>query len=421
MTTEKSAPKGNPAADGDGGGGDDLGFELPAPATFTPARALLVLVLAAVITGGAFAAGWLPKRHARAALEAEAATSQTALLRVAVVHPKASKSDRSISLPGSVQPLEETVLYPRASGYVRSWAFDLGDHVKEGDVLAEIDTPELDQEMVQAKAQLAQSEAGVMQAQANAVFSQQNLERYKRLAPAGLASEQDLQQKSAQANVDEANIRVARANADAQRANIQRLVRLKSFAHVVAPFAGRVTLRSVERGALVTAGNTSPLFKISNTETVRVYVQIPQDLASAVRIDVPAQVSIREFGGRSFEGKVARSSGALDAITRTMTTEVRVPNAKNELLSGMYAQVALSLSVPHTVYAIPGTALIDDAKGLRVATVTPEGAVHFVPVTVERDTGKEIEIGSGLDDTTRIVKLPNVDIVEGRAIEVVAQ
>ncbi len=416
MTSETNEPK--EKAPARGGGGDDLGFELPAPATFTPARAMALMLVAAVVIGGAFFVGWLPKRQARAALESESQSSLGAQLRVVIVQPKASTSDRSISLPGSVQPLEETVLYPRASGYVRSWAFDLGDKVKEGDVLAEIDTPELEQELVQAKAQLAQTEAMILQAQANAVFSQQNLERYKRLTPAGLASEQDLEQKGAQAKVDEANIAVARANADAQRANIQRLMRLKSFAHVVAPFSGRVTLRSVERGALVTAGNTSPLFKVANTDTVRVYVQIPQDVANAVKLDVPAQVTIREFGGRNFEGKVTRSAGSLDATTRTMTTEVRVPNPKGELLSGMYAQVALSLSVPHKVYGIPGTALIDDAKGLRVATVTAEGTVHFVSVTIERDTGKEIEIASGVDETTRIVKLPNVDVVEGRAVEV---
>jgi len=396
---------------------DDLGFALPSPATFTPARAAIVIGLAAALAAAAFFAGWLPKKHARAALE-EDTRAQNDVPRVQLIVPKLGTSDRSLTLPGSVQPVEETVLYPRASGYVHSWSHDIGDHVKEGDVLAEIETPELDQELIQAKAQLAQAEAGVLQAQANDTFSKTNLDRYKRLTPAGLASEQDLEQKGAQAKVDEANVAVARANVEAQRANIQRLVRLKSFARVTAPFAGTVTLRSVDRGALVSAGNATPLFKVANVDPVRVFVQMPQDVASGVQVDVPAQVTIREFPGRTFEGKVTRSAGALDVGTRTMTTEVRVPNPKNELMPGMYAQVALSLAVPHRVFQVPGTALLDDAKGLRLATVTAENKIHLVPVTVERDTGAAIEIASGIDETTRVVKLASAELVEGRVVEV---
>jgi membrane fusion protein, multidrug efflux system len=396
---------------------DDLGFALPAAATFTPARAAVALGLVGALAAGAFFAGWLPKKHARAALEEETRT-QNDVPRVQVLAPKVSTSDRSLTLPGSVQPVEETVLYPRASGYVKSWTHDIGDRVKEGEILAEIDTPELDQELVQAKAQLAQAEASLLQAGANDAYSKQNLERYKRLTPAGVASEQELEQKAAQAKVDEANVAVAHANVEAQHANIQRLVRLKSFAHVTAPFAGTVTLRSVDRGALVTAGNASPLFRVANTDPVRVFVQLPQDVASGVKVDVPAQVSIREFPGRVFEGKVTRASGALDMGTRTMTTEVRVPNPKAELIPGMYAQVALSLAVPHRVFAVPGTALLDDAKGLRLATVTAEGKIHLVPVTVERDTGAAIEIASGIDETTRVVKLATAELVEGRAVDV---
>jgi membrane fusion protein, multidrug efflux system len=396
---------------------DDLGFALPPPATFTPARAAILLGLAAAVGAAAFVGGWLPKKQARAALEEETRV-QNDVPRVQLVVPKLGTSDRSLTLPGSVQPVEETVLYPRASGYVRSWSHDIGDRVKEGDVLAEIDTPELDQELVQAKAQLAQAEAGLLQAQANDAFSKQNLDRYKRLTPAGVASEQDLEQKAAQAKVDEANVAVGRANVEAQRANIQRLVRLKSFARVTAPFAGTVTLRSVDRGALVTAGNATPLFRVANTDPVRVFVQLPQDVASGVKVDVPAQVSIREFPGRAFEGKVTRSAGALDMGTRTMTTEVRVPNPKSELMPGMYATVALSLAVPHRVFSVPGTALLDDAKGLRLATVTAENKIHLVPVTVERDTGAAIEIASGIDETTRVVKLASAELVEGRVVEV---
>jgi membrane fusion protein, multidrug efflux system len=398
---------------------DDLGFELPPPATLTPARAVVFGLIVAIIVGGAFLSGWLPRKSARAALEAETHAADIGALRVQVLTPKVGASDRSMTIPGSVQPLEETVIYPRASGYVRSWAFDIGDKVKTGDLLAEIDTPEIDQELVQAKAQLAQAEASVLQASANDAFSKQNLDRYKRLTPAGVASQQELEQKAAQAQVDEANVAVAKANSEAQRANIQRLMRLKSFARVQAPFAGTVTWRSVERGALVTAGNATPLFKIANLDPMRVFVQLPQDVASGVKVDVPAQVTLRELAGKVFEGKVAHTAGALDSVTRTMTTEIRVPNPKGELMGGMYAQVALTLPTPHRVFAIPGTAVIDDGKGVRVATVTADGRIHLVPITVERDTGASIEVATGIDETTRVVKLVSPEITEGRVVEVV--
>ena len=398
---------------------DDLGFALPPPATLTPARAVAFGLIALVVVGGAFLSGWLPKKNARAALEAETHSADIGALRVQVVTPKVGASDRSMTLPGSVQPLEETIIYPRASGYVRSWAFDIGEKVKAGDLLAEIDTPETDQELVQAKAQLAQAEASVLQAAANDAFSRQNLDRYKRLTPAGVASQQDLEQKAAQFQVDEANVAVAKANAEAQRANIQRLMRLKSFARVQAPFAGTITWRSVERGALVTAGNATPLFKVASLDPMRVFVQLPQDVASGVKVDVPAQVTLRELAGKVFEGKVAHTAGALDSATRTMTTEIRVPNPKGELMGGMYAQVALTLPTPHRVFAIPGTAVIDDGKGLRVATVNAEGRIHLVPITVERDTGASIEIATGIDETSRVVKLVNPDLTEGRVVEVV--
>jgi len=397
---------------------DDLGFALPEPARLTPTRAIAIGAVVVVVAGGAFLAGWLPKRHARAALEAETTGTDVSTLRVEVVKPQVGSSDRAVALPGSVQPLEETVVYPRASGYVRKWYFDIGDKVKEGDLLAEIDTPELDQQLVQAKAQLAQAEASLVQSKANDDYSKQNLGRYEQLVPAGVASQQDLDKQKADSLVSAANVNVARANVDAQRANIDRLVQLRGFSRVLAPFAGTVTQRSIDRGALVTEGNASPLFKISATDPVRVFVQVPQDVAPGVRADVGAKVTVREYPNRTFEGKVARAAGALDAATRTMTTEVRVPNPKGELLAGMYAQVSFTLPAPHRVVEIPATALLNDAKGLRVAVVGPDETLRLVPVVIERDTGPTLEISSGLDGTERVVKLAGAELVPGRKVVV---
>ncbi|APR76095.1 Putative Co/Zn/Cd efflux system membrane fusion protein [Minicystis rosea] len=397
----------------------DLGFALPPPARISRARALAIGASILSVLAAAFVIRWLPNRHARQALEADARGQEAITPRVQIVVPTAVSSDRALALPGSIQPLEETVVYPRASGYVRKWHHDLGDKVAEGDLLAEIDTPELDQQIAQARAQLAQAEAGLVQAKANGHFSKENLDRYKQLGSEGLVSQQDLAKQKAQAEVDEASISVSNANIGAQRANIQLLTQMKSFARVTAPFAGTITARSVERGALVTAGTATPLFKLSATDTVRVFVQVPQDVAPSVRTEVAASVKIREFAGRSFEGKVSRAAGALDATTRTMTTEVRVPNPKGELITGMYAQVSLTLPTPHRVLSVPATALLNDATGLHVVVVGAGERVHHVPVVVERDTGPTVEIASGLAPDDRVVKLPSVDLLEGRLVEIV--
>jgi membrane fusion protein (multidrug efflux system) len=397
---------------------DDLGFALPEPARLSPTRAIAIGAVVLTVLAGGFIVGWLPRHRDKIALEAETKDAEVAMPRVVVFTPKVMTSDRALMLPGSVQPLEETVVYPRASGYVRKWLVDIGDKVAEGAVLAEIDTPELDQQLAQARAQLAQAEAGLVQAQASSAYSKTNAERYEKLAPAGVASQQELDKEKAQATVNEANVTVAKANVTAQKANIERLAQMKQFAHVTAPFAGTITSRTIDRGALVSAGNTTPLFKLAATDPVRVFVQVPQDAATGIKIGAAARVTVREFAGRTFEGQIAHSAGALDSATRTMTTEVRVPNPNGEILSGMYAQVALTLPTPHRVLEIPATALVNDAKGVRVATVSSAGTIHLVPVVVERDTGATIEIASGLDGTERVVKLASVELVEGRAVEV---
>jgi RND family efflux transporter MFP subunit len=397
----------------------DLGFDLPAPASVSRSRAVAILAIGGLVLGAAFLFGYLPRLHARAALaEASEATGKSSL-RVEVVTPKVGSSDRALSLPGSVQALEATVLYARASGYVRKWYADIGDKVTEGQLLAEIETPELDQELDQAKAQLAQAQAVLLQSKANRQLSIANLSRYKALGPSGVVSQAEVDQHQAQAEVDEATVTVSHATIAAQEANIRRLSQLRSFARVTAPFAGAVTQRWVEVGALVTAGNGQPLYKVSATDPARIFIQVPQDVAPGIRADLPAVVTVREYPGRKFDGKVARTSGELDPATRTMNTEVRASNADGSLIAGMYAEVALTLPSPHRVLELPSSAIMNDAKGQRVAVVDAGSKIHLVPVVIERDTGATVEIASGITADDRVAKLGSGAYVDGATVEVI--
>lgn len=397
---------------------DDLGFDLPEPMRVSRSRLFTIGAIAVAALGLAFVVGYLPRHHAKAEL-AEATTTEAASApAVEVISPKVMTSDRALVLSGSVRALEETVIYPRAAGYVSRWLVDIGDKVKEGQLLAEIETPELDQEIDQARAQLAQAQAGVTQADANRQFSEANLQRFEQLVPAGVASQQDLDKTKAQSVVDSASVKVASANVAVQQANMRRLLQLKSFARVMSPFGGTVTQRNVERGALVSAGNGTPLFKIAATDPVRVFIQVPQDVASGVKTELPAKVKTREYGARVFDGIVARSAGALDQGTRTMLVEVRVPNPKNELLAGMYAEVSITLPSAHQVFELPATALINDSKGLRVAIVDGDNKLKLVPVTVERDTGATVQLSAGVAPTDRVVKLTSADMADGKAVQI---
>jgi membrane fusion protein, multidrug efflux system len=398
--------------------GHELGFDLPPPATVSRSRIVVLGLVGVAVLGAAFVVGYLPRRAERAALVQATQAAGGALLTVDVVTPKASSSDRALSLPGSVQPLEETTVYARASGYVRKWYSDIGDKVTDGQLLAELDTPELDQELDQARAQLVQAQATLVQSQANRNLSQTNLQRYVKLAPSGVVSQADLEQRQAMAQVDEANVNVAQASIAAQQANMRRLTQLKSFARVTAPFGGTVTQRSIEVGSLVTAGNGQPMYKVAAMDPARVFVQVPQDVAGSVRAGVPAAVTLREYPGRAFAGTVSRAAGELDPLTRTMNTEVRVPNADSALIAGMYAQVALTLPSSHRVYELPATALMSDSHGSRVAVVDAASKIHLVSVVVERDTGPTVEIASGLTGAERVAKLASSQFVEDKLFDV---
>jgi RND family efflux transporter MFP subunit len=396
--------------------GADLGFQLPEPAKISGARAAVLVGVGLVVVSSAFVIGWLPKRLARRETEASVESVGAVVPRVEVVSPKALSSDRALVLPGTVTALEEASIRTRANGYVRRRLVDIGDKVEAGALLLEVDTPDLEQQLEQARAQLAQASAALTLAKANKDYAETTLSRREKLAPAGVTSAEELDKSRAEASVAAASVSVAQASLEAQSANVRRLTQERSFARVTAPFAGTITTRSVDKGSLVSP--SAELFTLASTDPIRVVIEVPQDVAPSVKLDVPAKVTIREFPGRAFEGKVARFASALDARSRTMTTIIHVPNPKGELLGGMYAQAELSLPLPHRVLEVPSTALLNDAHGTRVAVVGPDKRVHLAPIVIERDTGPTLHLASGVDEHDRVVRIGSAALTEGRPVEI---
>lgn len=392
---------------------DDLGFALPPPSRTSRTG---VLVALAIVVGGAFALGWSQRSKATNHSAVPAAAPRTA--RVEVIKPTVVESDRALTLPGTVRALEQTRIYPRVTGYVRKWLVDIGDKVTAGQLLVEIDTPELDAQLAQARAQLAQARAAVQQVAAQRDFSRSNTERYESLADQKLVSKAQVEQTRAQASTDEASVSSAQSNVAAQQANVRRLIETQAFSRVVAPFAGTVTTRNIERGDLVTEAKTAELYTIVATDPVRVFVEVPQTVAASVRIGTEATLAVRENAGRKFIGKVTRASGALDPELHTMTTEIQVANPDGALMPGMYVQASLSFPVPRRVLEIPPSALYSDAQGLRVGVVDAQHKLHFVPITIERDTGATLQVATGLTGDEQVVKIAVPGLLEGDPLEI---
>jgi RND family efflux transporter MFP subunit len=284
----------------------------------------------------------------------------------------------------------------------------------------EIDTPELDAQLSQARAQLAQAQAAVKQVAAQRDYSRSNTQRFETLADQKLVSKSQVEQTQAQASTDEASVASAQSNVVAQQANVRRLVDTQAFSRVVAPFSGRITTRNIERGDLVSETKTTELYTIVAIDPVRVFVDVPQTVVASVQAGAAATLLVRELPGRKFIGKVTRFAGALDPDLHTMTTEVQVPNPDGALMPGMYVQAVLTFPVPHRVIEIPATALYSDAQGLRVAVVDAQQKLHFVPITIERDTGATLLVATGLTGDERIVKIAVPGVLEGDPLEVTA-
>ena len=406
MTSQPTPPTGEPV--------EDLGFELPPPTTSSRSK---VIIVAVVVVAGAFGFGYY--QHKKVKDDVPIANGDK-VTSVEVIKPTVVSSGSSIALPGTVKALEETKIYPHVTGYIKDWKVDIGDKVTAGQLLAEVATPDLDAQLNQARAQLAQADATLKQAIAQRTYSSANSKRYEGLSDQKLVAQGQVEQIQAQAQSDVATVAADEANIVAQQANVRRLVELVGFTKITAPFAGTITTRSIDRGTLVTDGSATPLFTIDAIDPVRVFVDAPQSIAATLANGTEATITTREFAGRKFPGKVARSAGALSPDLHTMVTEIRVPNPDSALLPGMYVQTEITLPVPHKVLQIPATALYSDANGLRVAVVAPGGKVHLAPITIERDAGSSLQIATGLTGDENIIKIAVPSLLEGDTVEVAA-
>ncbi len=367
-------------------------------------RPLKRMALVALIAGVVVAAwGIYTRLQSRTALAQLA--QQTAVPVVDVVTPVKSQLASELLLPGNVEAFSDAPIYARTNGYLTHWYADIGTHLKAGQLLAEIDTPEVDAEYRQAQADLATAEANNRLAQITAA-------RYQKLRATGLVAQQDVDNAQGDADAKKAQLESARQNLD-------RLEQLKSFNRITAPFDGVVTARKVDVGALVTQGSTSgqELFHMTATRRLRIYIQVPESYSSLIRPGLVAQLTLAERPNRSYPAKVVSTAKAIDSTTRTLLTELEADNESGELLPGAYAQVHLPLPPGLASWRLPSDALLFRADGLHVATVDANNRVLLKSVRVGRDFGEEIEILSGIDAHDRVIINPPDSVLSGDPVQ----
>jgi len=332
-------------------------------------------------------------------------TERSAVPTVGVIHPSAGSTGDDLVLPGTMQAFAESPIYARASGYVHRWTHDIGSNVRAGELLAEIDAPEQDQEIAQAKASREQIAASVALAKSTA-------ERWEALRKEDAVSQQEVDEKKGAY----AQLQASLTSADA---NLKRLDELQAFRKVYAPFDGMITKRNVDVGTLITAGNSGQqLFHLSQMDPIRVFVTVPEMSVPAIKTGMKASIELMQYPGRRFDGVVARTAGSIDPATRTLLTEIDVPNKKGELLPGGYAQVHLNAASAGDHLLVPVNALLFRSEGLRAVVVDADHRAHLRALTIGRDYGTTLEVLQGLSKDDWIVLNPPDSIEEGQEVRV---
>jgi membrane fusion protein, multidrug efflux system len=376
--------------------------ELPAAPPRT-AVIIVVLVVAVLVLSGV--ASMFSRFRAGRALAKE--TEIDSVATVAVVHPIAEKPDEELVLPASLQAYEESPIYARTNGYLLRWYRDIGSHINQGELLADIDTPEVDQELSQARASRQQSSAQLDIAKISA-------DRWQNLRKTDSVSQQenDMQTSAYQQAV---------ANLAAADANVRRLEELESFKHVYAPFSGVLVKRNVDPGALINAGSVGmELFILAKVDPLRVFTNVPQAYSPAIKNGMPAYITLQEIPGQKFRGTVARTAEAIDPATRTLLTEVDVPNKDGRLLRGSFGEVHFSPKVNTEKVTVPVNAMLFRREGAQLAIVGADNKVQLRPITIGRDYGTTLEILGGVSVEDRIIVNPADSLEDGQSVHVAA-
>jgi multidrug efflux pump subunit AcrA (membrane-fusion protein) len=388
--------------------------------TVTIVVVLLIVAIVVAITG------ILPRMHARAALRQQ--TDSMAVPEVALVSPQMGQPMQEVLLPGTIQAYSDAPIYARTNGYVKAWYHDIGAHVQKGELLAIIETPELDRQVDEARANLNTAKANLGLAQVTA-------QRYEGLRGTEAVSKQSIDTATQTESAQAASVAVAQQS-------LNQLLEMQSFERVYAPFGGVITARNVDVGQLVDSGSNGgtgssgnpggnistagtsmngpqELFHISSMDTVRIFVNVPGVYVSEARPGVKTNIDVPGYPGRVFKGTIVRTAGAINLNTRTLLVEVDIPNRKHELLPGAYGQVHLQLPIAHPALIIPVDALLFRSEGLRVVTVDANDHAHLQVITVGRDWGTKIEVLSGLTPQDRVINNPPDSISENEVVHVV--
>jgi RND family efflux transporter MFP subunit len=371
-----------------------------------PRKAWLVLAIAVIAVVTLLVSGIWSRVKARTALRAE--TAQAALPAVSVVSPKQTAPADEIILPGNVQPFITSPIYSRTNGYLKKWYFDIGAHVKQGQLLAVIETPEVDQQLQQARSNL-------LTAQANLELAAITKTRYQGLLKSNAVSQQDADNAVGTYNANTAIVQ-------ADKAAVEQYSALVSFEKIYAPFDGVITARNTDIGDLINSGSgagvKTDLFHIAQPGKLRVYVNVPEEYSQGIKTGMTADLSLAEFPGRRFQGKLVRTAEAINVTTRTLLVEIDVDNPTGTLLTGSYAEVHLAVPTQASTFLLPVNALIFRSEGLRVATVK-SGKVVLSEVTPGHDFGTQIEIVSGLKPDDQVIVNPPDSIVSGQGVQIV--
>jgi RND family efflux transporter MFP subunit len=372
-------------------------------------RKALVFTAAVVVVAAAIAvAGILPRVHAQKKLRQH--TDELALVNVVVKKPLLGQPSEELVLPGNMFAYVDSPIYARTDGYLEKWYFDIGAHVRKGQLLAVIASPEVDQQLAQAKADLAT-------AQANASYAGIQAKRYQNLLRSNAVTAEETQNYATQAASTNMQVKSAEAN-------VQRLEEMVGFEKVYAPFSGTITARDVDIGTLINAGSGSAggheMFHMADEHVMRVYVNVPQVDSATCGPGTPAELTLEQYPGRKFEGKVMRTARAIDPASRTLLVEVDVPNGDGALVPGDYTQVHFNLHVAHPSLIIPSAALLFRQQGLQVATVVNGDTAKLVPITIGQDDGRVVQVTQGLTPDDEVIQNPPDSIINGEKVRVVS-